>query len=590
MFARLTLTNYMKHSLRKYIFYVMNFACKEFPDKKEIGEAFVESIMKEYLLIDDSEGMGVLRDVVSLEGTGTSNVVIRSITEKFWKEVIDATRNGYRVCAVGTPGIGKTTTTCILIRQLLLEEKKTVVYHILGNNNDGYVYMFIPPVKDSRNFVVKVIRENEFDYADSNVNNDSVYYVVDPGKNKNKSCDLNNDYRGKLIIVASPHDAHWGKEEFSKIRLNVKAAFLFYPVWSINELIYANPFFDINFDNDVIYNRYEEVGGIPRFIFTSQDDYEAVLLRQKNAINCLSDEQVRQLTLNNADAAQTFGSNEPKSIIMVYNCPNMIFKKYSVAVSSRRVTRLLVERKMNVLWNSILQSDSTSSFATWQIFETYCQNLMLGDNTMKFYDYKYHDGTRLIEATDVSRTPLHLGGCSKIKGTQQNLFAAAKRQESEHVLFYSLNTRNEFIDFLYRKGRTIYAFQVTIGKGHSCSPDQFNAAFQEIGNDYEFFLYYLTYVNQYKSFQLTPANPYASNSNNNIPPKSSNWTLQVIRVPAPNEEHLGPTMSDHINSLTVAQLKSKLHEMGIIFDRKSRKNELIELVLTQISKNQGEFP
>ena len=60
--------------------------------------------------------MRVLRDVLSLEGVvGKKNVIHRGqISEEFWQNVIDATQQ-FRVCALGTPAIGKTLSTCVLI-------------------------------------------------------------------------------------------------------------------------------------------------------------------------------------------------------------------------------------------------------------------------------------------------------------------------------------------------------------------------------------------------------------------------------------------------------------------------------------------
>ena len=91
----------------------------------------------------------------------SKNVILRSnITEEFWQEVIAATSD-YRVCAVGTPGIGKTTSTCILIR-LLLKQQQTVVYHVRTDEKDGYVYMFAPPVEKNGDVDVQVIPEAQF--------------------------------------------------------------------------------------------------------------------------------------------------------------------------------------------------------------------------------------------------------------------------------------------------------------------------------------------------------------------------------------------------------------------------------------------
>ena len=82
---------------------------------------------------------------LSLETGMTGNVVLRNITESFWLKVIETTEKK-RVCALGTPGVGKTTTTCILIR-LLLEQNKTVVYRVRKLENNGYVYMFTPYIE-----------------------------------------------------------------------------------------------------------------------------------------------------------------------------------------------------------------------------------------------------------------------------------------------------------------------------------------------------------------------------------------------------------------------------------------------------------
>ena len=100
------------------------------------GEAFVSAIladMEEIKVTQTNEttenaksyevsGMQVLRDVPMLETGARCDVVVRPITEPFWKaciEWVDTPNRKYRVCAIGTPGIGKSTTTATLIRLLL---------------------------------------------------------------------------------------------------------------------------------------------------------------------------------------------------------------------------------------------------------------------------------------------------------------------------------------------------------------------------------------------------------------------------------------------------------------------------------------
>ena len=122
-----------------------------YPKQIEKGQAFIKSIMGNYEPIPDvdgmkndipaTNGMKVLQKVIDLETGTIGNVVLRSITESFWQKVIEATKTR-RVCALGTPGIGKSTTTCILIR-MLLQQNKTVVYRLRKLGAKGFVYMFV---------------------------------------------------------------------------------------------------------------------------------------------------------------------------------------------------------------------------------------------------------------------------------------------------------------------------------------------------------------------------------------------------------------------------------------------------------------
>ena len=50
---------------------------------------------------------------------------------------------------------------------------------------------------------VKFVREYKFDYRDEDANKLSKYYEVDPGQTID-NCNLDIDFVGKVIIVASP--------------------------------------------------------------------------------------------------------------------------------------------------------------------------------------------------------------------------------------------------------------------------------------------------------------------------------------------------------------------------------------------------
>jgi DNA polymerase III delta prime subunit len=327
--------------------------------------------MGEYEVIDDGDGMKVLRNVLDLESDKKGNVVIRPSDERFWHKVIEATEKS-RVCAMGTPGIGKTTTTSILIRELL-QQKKIVIYRVCGINNEGYIYLFTPKEFDGVN--VNVIRENEFIYDDPVVNNEAIYYIVDPGK-FNGNCDLHTAYKGKVIIVASPNCRHWGRNEFGKDRRGVRGKFLFFPIWSLYELITARFCFPVHLEVVDIEDRFETVGGIPRHIFTTMEVYNDVINKQKNAINKLNADQIRSMTNEDMSSVPTFDSSEPESAIMVYKPSDESFEKFTCDVSSKHIFRLLVKEKIIYLWNCLLDRGGAKGATTWEVFETYCQEIM----------------------------------------------------------------------------------------------------------------------------------------------------------------------------------------------------------------------
>ena len=109
---------------------ILNQPFETLPNKREEGAA--EGEMRLWRNIPDREELDDIEDLEDLEeGKGLVNIVRRSILEPFWQSCIDGVdivkgRRRYRVCAVGTPGIGKTYTTPLLLRMLLLKNSSVV--------------------------------------------------------------------------------------------------------------------------------------------------------------------------------------------------------------------------------------------------------------------------------------------------------------------------------------------------------------------------------------------------------------------------------------------------------------------------------
>jgi hypothetical protein len=470
-----------------------------------------------------TSGMKILPNVVDLETDAKLTVILRSITEDFWLKVIEATESS-RICVVGTPGIGKTTTSCILIRQLL-DQRKTVVYHVKTLREQGYVYMFIPSLERTRKIDVKVIQENEFNCLDDAVNRgdgNPIYYVVDPGNTRSIDCNPPSLFNGKVIIISSPDDGHWGGPQFSKQRVDVLGSFLYMPVWILDELLHARKHFAGNLSEEIIISRYEKVGGVPRHIFVKEFFFQGILQNQTSAINSLTDDQLKKLTSGDMESVQTGEKGQPKSLLMVYDSSaDTSYRTCIVAISSKLVIAKLFQKNAEFMWNLMVSCGVDKGGVGWKIFETYCQNQMLEE--LQYPHYKYHDGQSIVLGPN--DTSLTLGGCSCMEGTHKNLVAAAK--ERECVVFYSLNPYQKFIDFIYRRGTTYYAFQVTLAASHSCNPKDLSDFAEKAGGASKFLLHYLTIPKNYENFKLKPANPIAKLN------EKGKWTVKMICMTPP---------------------------------------------------------
>ena len=195
--------------------------------------------------------MRLWRDIPDLEKKGRpKNIVLRSIVEPFWQSCIDEVESldpddRTRVCAVGTPGIGKTFTTPLLLRMLLLKNS-TVVYIRRSPERKSWYYEFIPKSDGTLPYTVNVYPEASKDPFDfPSLEEPSAYYVVDPGKSK-VSCDPKEDFEARVIIISSPNVRHWGGEEFEKFRGGQSGVFHFYPLWNLSELLCSSDYFPTN--------------------------------------------------------------------------------------------------------------------------------------------------------------------------------------------------------------------------------------------------------------------------------------------------------------------------------------------------------
>ena len=502
-----------------------------YPKQIEKGQAFIKSIVGNYEPIPDvdgmkndipaTNGMKVLQKVIDLETGTIGNVVLRSITESFWQKVIEATKTS-RVCALGTPGIGKSTTTCILIR-MLLQQNKTVVYRLRKLDTKGYVYMFVPTIDSSGEVVnVRVIREYDFDYSDTNVNQADIYYVVDPGQT-NDNCDLSSDFEGKVIIVASPDDQHWGESEFDKgrgfvVSLNdaqkrggTQGMFLYYPVWSLAELLASMPYItkDYDIDKSAVKVRFRKFGGVPRYIFTADvGQYE---IKQNLALALLVENSGINLAYRDRAAIRSHAEKLPKGILLSYvlsEDDKGSFKCAHATFSSDFVYEAVTIRYMGMLWNKIVPDEGR--FDPY-LFETYCAILLCDSKVISEINFTARDSNVTYAKATKMEIPL-----KRCIGREKVYDIVKAARETVNTIFVPISSINKYIDFIYRDGNTYHCFQCTIGATHSANPEHIYKLVLEVINRREdsivlkdlphVHIYYAVPDFRFSKFRITPTN------------------------------------------------------------------------------------
>jgi hypothetical protein len=125
----------------------------------------------------------VLPDVPDLLGDDPPiDVFLRDDTMAFWQEcitVVDMDGFPNRVCAVGSPGIGKTTTTAVLLKILLLEKGPTTVVYI-SRTNDGTGWYFEFRVDQDRTPSFQLFSEGTLATDIPSLREKETYLIIDP--------------------------------------------------------------------------------------------------------------------------------------------------------------------------------------------------------------------------------------------------------------------------------------------------------------------------------------------------------------------------------------------------------------------------
>ena len=283
------------------------------------GRDFAASIMKDIEEIPESNGMRIMRDVMSLESGMERDIVIRDITQPYWEECINMVMRSdmrVRVYALGNPGIGKTISTSFLIR-MLFEKKHTVVYRL---KSEDYFWEF---EWKNEGYDVAVYPEKDGIRDVGTLCDASTFYIVDAGI-ESESCLPESSFNARTIIVSSPDETNWaGGLGCDGLRM-----FMYFPNWDLDELLMARPYMKgaVPTDEEVM-ARFREVGGVPRHILLNEEDFLAILHVQNAAISALTVTEATQIVQGKLDVVGSF-ANQPRSSIIGYTKPKIDGKMF----------------------------------------------------------------------------------------------------------------------------------------------------------------------------------------------------------------------------------------------------------------------
>jgi hypothetical protein len=222
-------------------------------------------------------------------------------------ELVDRPDKRYKVAGIDTPGIGKTTSTPLLIRKLL-ELGKTVVYLVRANDGSGWCYEFVS--KDG-NYNAEVYPERLLPTKIKSLTIRSNYFRVDPGSKKFRFIPAAN-FQPKLIIVASSDERHWGGRSFTnRIGRSVRGILRYFPVWSGDELVVAQPFIRPGMNKNQVEECYELFGSSVRNVFATEEEALDNLNDQGVAFSQLDEFQARRIGGGDVQSMGNFSEEAP---------------------------------------------------------------------------------------------------------------------------------------------------------------------------------------------------------------------------------------------------------------------------------------
>jgi hypothetical protein len=450
-------------------------------DKTKEANKYVSELMTAKYENDDAfPGMQVVRGLHNLETGQREDLVVRSITKKFWQaciDIVDDPRKNVRprrVAAVGTSGIGKTSSTAILIR-VLLEKRMTVVYLIREPNAKGWYYEIVPT--DGR-YEVKVYPESVDPDDILSLEHATTYFIVDPGATKD-DCNVSPRYSHKVIIVASPDSRHWGHREFWNYRDGGEGVFVYYPVWPLEELLAARPVLFPELNEAEVKKRYRLFGGVPRNIRSAP---VALLEKQRRAVDTLTSTELDEIATGKFSILHSYDPNLSISSLITYDLPLdkdgrrvERFDECKVILVSPAVEENVAAAKSLHLWKFFV-SDPEAGY----MLGPYLRSLFV-DTKKK--EMTFDIGDECIDCKIFCEVNVVIPCCKDVQLVSNLVVGLADAEPL--VLLHSTDPSYSWIDFVFKdKANNVHAVQAATGNNRSAPREAIVKFLRDLGGGY----------------------------------------------------------------------------------------------------------
>jgi hypothetical protein len=515
---------------------VFNFAFAA----RKTGQAIIERLMATDLVpVEESKnGMRVLKGVMDLRDGGTVDVIVRSVTEPFFRECIKLTK-GHRVSAAGNPGIGKSISTCYLVKLILASQPCTVVYLHRSLDHSGYYYEFTSSCSADGTPHVECTQaypESQSPAHIPSLLDPNNFYVVDPGKTKD-SCDPSDVVTASVIMVPSLDNRHWNGNEFVKGHHKGHGGVIVCnSIWSLEELLAAQPYMFPDLTTDDILEGCRIFGYVPRLIAAMKDParLKSFLDHQDRAIKSLSERQVRAIVLGQIKTLDSYDQSQPSCYVM--GCSNQPpFHTPSISIISPVVAEKISVLFAKDLWGVIVSEHHSSKAGL--LFEPLVRHQFLTENEYQCSEAgpaavvcsKDDPEISCLLGKPTSKKPravssMKFGGCSGIRLVVDPI--ASVRAGQDGVLYHSSNSSNYGIDFIYKFGARYTACNPTVGKTHDLANVEYLKERLQLQDHEHLDLLYNVPLDHMAKFTTSPVKP--------TPVK--NFRVWIMGIPKPDEE------------------------------------------------------